>query len=67
MSALPEGGGMTERAVYVYAWGNNERRATLKGRRCIVLARGAMASVLVQFVDTGERVVTSGRALRRQR
>ena len=56
---------MTERAVYVYAWGNNERRAKLKGRRCVVIARGAMASVLVEFVDDGERVVTSRRALRR--
>jgi hypothetical protein len=50
--------------VYAYAWGNNERRAALKGRRCVVEARGAMGTVLVHFLDTGERVTTSARALR---
>ena len=49
--------------VYLYAWGNNERRAALKGRRCVVEARGAMGTVLVRFLDTGERVTTSFRAL----
>jgi hypothetical protein len=56
---------VSERTVHVYAWANNPRRRELKGRRCIVLARGAMASVLIEFPDTGERVVTSRRALRR--
>lgn len=55
---------MTE-VVYVYAWGNNERRAELKGRLCVVEARGKMSTVLVRFCDTGERVTTSRRALRR--
>jgi hypothetical protein len=50
--------------MYVYAWGNNARRATLNGRRCVVEARGAMGTVLVRFLDTGERVTTSSRALR---
>lgn len=49
---------------YVYAWGNNPRRAELKGRRCVVEARGRMRTVLVRFLDTGERVTTSERALR---
>jgi hypothetical protein len=51
--------------VYVYAWGNNERRAGLKGRRCVVEARGNMRTVLVRFLDNDERVTTSGRALRK--
>jgi hypothetical protein len=50
--------------VYVFAWGNNPRRAELKGRLCVVEARGAMSTVLVRFLDTGERVTTSRRALR---
>ena len=50
----------------VFAWGNNPRRAELKGRRCVIVARGAMGSVLVEFLDTGEKVVTSRRALRRE-
>lgn len=51
--------------VYVFAWGNNRRRAGLKGRRCVVEAQGAMSTVLVRFLDTGERATTSRRALRR--
>lgn len=50
--------------IYTYAWGNNPRRSALKGRKCVVLSRGGMRSVLVMFIDTGERVVTSYRALR---
>ncbi len=51
-------------SAYVYAWGNNAKRAELKGRACEVLARGAMSSVLVRFED-GRREVVSRRALRR--
>jgi hypothetical protein len=50
--------------VYVFAWGNNPRRAELKGRRCVVETRGRMSTVLVRFLDTGERVTCSFRALR---
>ena len=50
----------------VFAWGNNERRAQLKGRPCRILVRSSrMHSVLVEFPG-GERVVTSERALRRR-
>ena len=52
-------------AVYVFGWGNNARRAELKGRRCVIEAVGTMRTVLVRFVDTGERVTTSRRALRK--
>jgi len=52
--------------LYVYLWGNNSRRAELRGRRCRILARGRMNTVLVEFVDNGERVTTSSRALRRE-
>ena len=50
--------------THTYAWGNNEKRASLKGRHCRVVANGRMRSVLVEF-ENGERVVTSQRALRR--
>jgi len=49
----------------VYRWGNNVRRDQLKGRRCVVLARGTMSTILVQFLDTGEKVTTSRRAVKR--
>jgi len=51
--------------VYIFAWGNNPRRAELKGRRCVIEAAGTMRTTLVRFLDTGERVTTSRRALRR--
>lgn len=50
--------------VYVYRWGNNPRRAELKGRRCVIEVDGhRLNTVLVRFLDTGERVTTSRRAL----
>lgn len=55
---------MTE-TIYVFAWGNNARRQELKGRRCRQLVRGGKGTVLVEFLDTGERVTCSFRALRR--
>jgi hypothetical protein len=51
--------------LYRYVWGNNTKRATLKGRVCHVLARGAMNSAMVQFCDTGQRECVSRNALRR--
>lgn len=56
---------MTDR-LYVFVWGNNPRRAELKGRTCRLLVAGRMGTVLVEFLDTGERVTTSRRALRRK-
>ena len=50
--------------VYTYAWGNNEKRATMKGRTCRVVARGRMNSVMIEFTDNGQREITSRNALR---
>lgn len=45
----------------------NPRRAALYGRRCVIeVAGGTMGTALVRFLDTGERVTTSRRALRRE-
>lgn len=52
--------------LYIFAWGNNERRAQLKGRECRVLERGGKGTVLIEFTDNGERVTCSFRALRRR-
>jgi len=51
--------------AYTFAWGNNPRRAELKGRVCVVEASGPKQTVLIRFLDTGERVTTSVRALRK--
>ena len=53
-------------AVYVFAWGNNPKRATLKGRRLRVLSTGAKQSCLVEFLDNGQRELVSRRALRKE-
>lgn len=50
--------------LWRFHWGNNERRAELKDRTCIILAEGNLNTVLVQFLDTGEKITTSRRALR---
>jgi hypothetical protein len=52
-------------STYVYAWGNNPKRATLKGRKCRLVASGTFNSCLVEFVDNGQREVVSRRALQR--
>lgn len=49
---------------YVFVWKNNEKRATLYGRRLRVLARGAMNSALVEF-ENGQREVISRNAIRK--
>ncbi len=51
--------------LYIYAWGNNEKRKTLKGRICIVLARGKMNSIMIQFTDNKQREITSRYAVRK--
>lgn len=54
---------MTDR-LYFYAWGNNPKRATLKGKRCRLVVCGRMNSALVEF-ETGKREIVDRRALRR--
>lgn len=56
---------MNER-LYTYTWGNNEKRKTLKGRACEVVARLARNSCLVRFTDNGQEEVVSRNALRRK-
>lgn len=51
--------------IYRYAWGNNEKRATMKNRKCRVIVRGKMNSALVEF-EGGQREVVSRNALRRR-
>ena len=48
---------------YRYAWKNNELRKTLHNRMCRVLVWGKM-SVLLEFLDNGEKVVSSRNAIR---
>ena len=52
--------------THTYAWGNNEKRETLKGRPCRIVARGSMRSVMVEFAD-GQHEIVSIRALRKEK
>jgi len=51
---------------YIYTWGNNTKRATLKGRKCRVLQRLTLNSAVVEF-ENGQREVISRNALRKIR
>jgi hypothetical protein len=51
--------------LYRYSWGNNPKRATMKGRTCILLGTMALGSAYIEFTDNGQREVISRRALRR--
>lgn len=48
----------------IFKWGNNEKRATLKGRRCRIIRSGAKLSAMVEF-ENGQREIVSRRALRK--
>ena len=61
--SLQRGRQMTTK--YIYSWGNNEKRATMKGRICRLLKTLPMNSVIVEFEDNGQREITSRRALRK--
>jgi len=50
---------------YIYSWGNNSKRETMKGRKCRILARGKMNSILIEFTDNGQREITSRYAVRK--
>ena len=52
--------------LYTYAWGNNAKRKTMKGRTCRVIHRTRrMNSVYIEFTDTGQREIVSRNALRK--
>lgn len=51
--------------TYLYRWKNNPKRASLYGRACRVLARGALNSALVEFTDNGQREIISRNALKK--
>ena len=51
--------------TYRFTWANNPKRAALKGRVCRKIATGRMRSVLVEFIDNGQREIVDRYALRR--
>lgn len=49
---------------YIYAWGNNTKRKTMKGRRCRVLARGRKNSIMIEF-ENGQREIVSRNSIKK--
>jgi len=58
-------GYMDKPQTYIYAWGNNEKRKSMKGRECEVLARGKKNTCTVKFLDNGQVESISRNALRK--
>lgn len=52
---------------YLFNWANNSKRATMKGRECIVLARGKMNSILIEFCDNKQKEIVSRNSLKRNK
>lgn len=55
---------LTENLTHTYTWGNLPCRRDLKGKKCRIVAAGAMNTVQVEF-ENGHKVFTSRRALRK--
>ena len=51
--------------LYRYAWGNNKKRETLKGRTCKIVATYEMNFVIIEFIDNKQRVFVSLYSLRK--
>ena len=49
---------------YIFTWGNNPKRATMKGRKCRITARGGRNSIRIEFED-GQREIVSGTSIQR--
>ena len=52
--------------TYYYCWKNNEKRLTLFGRTCKVIARGKKNSIQIEF-ENGQREVVSRYAVKKER
>jgi len=50
--------------THVFIWGNNPERASRKGQKCRLLAKGKKGSVGIEFED-GWRMCTSMRSIRK--
>lgn len=54
-------------AVYLFAWGNNPKRKTMKGRACKVISKGRMNSICIEFTDNGQREIVSRNSIQKPR
>ena len=50
----------------IYSWKNNEKRKTLFGRVCKIIAYGKKNSIQIEF-ENGQREITSRYAVKKER
>lgn len=50
--------------LYYFAWGNNSKRETMKGRTCRILKHGKKNGIMIEFIDTGQREIVSRNSVR---
>ena len=53
--------------IYIFTWGNNSKRVTMKGRKCEVISRGKKNSILIQFTDNNQREIVSGNSIKKDK
>jgi hypothetical protein len=53
-----------KKMTHKYVWKNNEKRKTLFNRACVVLNRGKMNSICIEF-ENGRREIVSRYSVRR--
>ena len=51
--------------IYRYTWKNNSKRETLYGRECRLLGVMKKNSVVIEFLDNGQKEIVSRQALRK--
>jgi len=51
--------------MYMYVWKNNKKRELLHGRICKVIAKGTKNSIMIEFLDTGQREIVSRYSIRK--
>jgi hypothetical protein len=52
--------------IYYYAWKNNGKRKTMFNRNCKIIAQGTMNSIMIEFLDNGQREIVSRRSIRKR-
>ena len=57
---------MKHQFKHYFSWGNNPKRATMKGRLCRITASGKMGSCEIEF-ENGRHEIVSRRSLRKAR
>lgn len=64
-SVFKEGRGVMSEYNYYYAWGNNDKRKTMKWRKCAIIVRGkTMNSCMIEF-ENGQREIVSRNSIRK--